>query len=63
MKIDTDPNLPTVASKLYPLPLKHHRFVKEEIDSLLEAGLIERSMSPYASPIIVVLRKVNREHP
>ena len=31
--------------------------VKEEIKNLLEAGLIKRSMSPYATPIIVVPRK------
>ena len=30
-KIDTDPNVSPVASKPYPLPLKHHKFVKEEI--------------------------------
>ena len=63
MKIYIDPNLPPVASKPYPLPLKYHNFVKEEIENLLEAGLIERSMNPYAIPIIVVPRKVNQEHP
>ena len=49
--IDTDPNLPPVMSKPYPLPFKHHKFVKEEIEKLLEAGLIERSMSPYVHPL------------
>ena len=49
MKIDTDPNLPPVASKPYPLPPNHHKFVKEEIANLLEAGLIKRSLSPYAT--------------
>ena len=44
-------------SKPCPLPLKYHEFVKEEIENLLEAGLIERSMNPYAAPIIVVQRK------
>ena len=57
MTIDTDPNLPHVASKPYPLPVKHHTFVKEEIENLLEAGLIERSMSSYAAPNIIVPRK------
>ena len=52
-----DPELPPVASKLHPLPFKHHNFVKEEIENLLEAGLIKRSVSPYAVPIIVVPRK------
>ena len=44
-------------SKPYLLPLKHHKFVKEEIENLLEAVLIERSVSPYAAPIMVVPRK------
>ena len=56
MKINTDPNLPPMASKPYPLLLKHI-FLKEEIENLLEAGLIERSMSPYVTPIIVASRK------
>ena len=55
--IDTNPNLPPVTSKPYSLPLKHHKFVKEEIENLLEAGIIERSISPYAAPIIVVPRE------
>ena len=49
MTVDTDPNLPPVVSKPYPLPLKHHRFVKEGIKKLLEAGLIERPISPYVA--------------
>ena len=32
MEIDTDPNLPAVAGKPYSGPLKHHKFVKEEIE-------------------------------
>ena len=50
MKIDTDPNLPPVASKPYPVPLKHHQFVKEEIKNLLEAWLIEDPWSPMQPP-------------
>ena len=57
MTIDTDPNLPPIISKPYPLPVKHHKFIKEKIKNLLEAGLINGSMSPYAAPIIVVPRK------
>ena len=57
MIVKTDPDLPPVLSKPYPLPLKHHEFVKEEIENLLEAGLTKRSMSSYAAPIIVVPRK------
>ena len=57
MTIETDPELPLVVTKPYPLPLKHHKFMKEEIENLLEVRLIERSMSLYAAPIIVVPRK------
>ena len=60
MTIETDTELPPVASKPFPLPLKHHKFVKEEIENLLEAGLIERSVSHYAAPIIVFSRKKNK---
>ena len=57
MVIETDPELPHIVTKLYPLCLKHHKFVKEDIENLLEARLIKRSMGPYAAPVIVVPRK------
>ena len=57
MTIETDPELPPIMSKPYPLPLKLYKLVKEEIENLLEAGLFERPRSPYAVPIIVVPRK------
>ena len=60
MRINTDLNLPPVARKPYPLTLKHHKFVKEEITT----GWIDLKItSLYASPIIVVPKKVNQEHP
>ena len=55
--IDTDQNLPPAVSKTYPLPLKHHKFAREEIENLLKAGLLESSMSTYVALIIVVPRK------
>ena len=54
MVLPTEPGATPVASKPYDLPLKHHKFGKEELMNLLEVGLIERSLSPYAAPIIVV---------
>ena len=54
MVLPTEPGVSPVASKLHGLPLKHHKFVKEELTNLLEVGLIERSIGPYAAPIIVV---------
>ena len=46
-----------MVSKPYSLPLKHHKFIKEELTNLLEAGLIEWSLSPYAALIMVVTCK------
>ena len=46
-----------VASKPHDLPLKHHKFVKKELTNLLEAELNEWSLSPYATPNIVVNHK------
>ena len=57
MRIEMGLELPPVASKPYPLPLKHHKFVKEEIEKLLQAGLIECLVSPYTTPVTVVSRK------
>ena len=56
MEIDTGDNLP-VAQNPYTLPLKHHEWVRKEIETLEKAGVIERSLSPWASPVIVVPKK------
>ena len=39
------------------MALKHHRWVQEEIETLERAGVIAKSMSPWASPIVVVPKK------
>ena len=54
MVLYTKPGSIPVVSKPYSLPLKHNRFVKEELTNLLKARLIEQSLSPYAAPIMVV---------
>ena len=56
MEIDTG-NYPPIASKPYTLPLKHYEWVKREIETLERAGIIERSISPWASPVVVVPKK------
>ena len=48
---------PPVSSRPYTLALKHHRWVQEEIETLERAGVITKSMSPWASPIVVVPKK------
>ena len=56
MEIDTG-NHPPVASKPYTLPLKHYEWVQREIETLERAGIIERSISPWASPVVIVPKK------
>ena len=54
MHIDTRLDAAMVAAGPYPLALKHHKFLKQEIKNMLDAGNICKSMSPWASPIVVV---------
>ena len=53
MDIDTGDS-PLVSSRPYTLPLKHYEWVQREIESLECAGVITKSMSKWASPIVVV---------
>ena len=46
-----------IASKPYTLPLKHYEWVQKEIETLEKAGTIERSISPWASPVVIVPKK------
>ena len=56
MDIDTGDS-PPVSSHPYTLALKHHQWVQGEIETLERAGVITKSMSPWASPIVVVPKK------
>ena len=53
MSIDTGDSDP-VLQKPYPVAMKHYNWVKEEIDKLLEAGVIRNSHSSWSAPIIVM---------
>ena len=55
MEIETEG--PPIASQPYVLPLKHHSFVRNEIANLERSGVIFKSLSPYASPIVVATKK------
>ena len=55
MEIETEG--PPVSSQPYVLSLKHQEFVRKEIAKLAEAGTIYRSLSRYASPVVVVPKK------
>ena len=52
-----------IASKPYSVPLKYREFMYQEIKQLEEAGIISRSMSDWASPILIVPKKDNRPVP
>ena len=60
MTIDTG-NHPPIAKKPYTLALKHYDWVKEEIDKLLEAGVIRESHSSWSTPILVVPKSDGRK--
>ena len=56
MDIDTGDS-PPVSSRPYMLLLKHYEWVQREIESLERVGVITKSMSNWASPIVVVPKK------
>ncbi|KAJ8027088.1 hypothetical protein HOLleu_32126 [Holothuria leucospilota] len=43
-----------IRSRAYPIPLATQDIVKREIDAMLKLNVIEKSESPYASPIVLV---------
>ena len=47
---DSDP----ISQKPYSVTMKHYQWVKEEINKLLEAGVIRNSHSSWSAPIIIV---------
>ena len=62
MEIDMGDSLP-IAQNPYTLPLKHHEWVRKEIETLEKAGVIEKSLSPCASLVIVVPKKSAPDEP
>ena len=61
MEIDTGDSLP-ITQKPYTLPLKHATWVQKELEILEKAGVIVRSVSPWASPIVVVPKRTAQEN-
>ena len=53
MTIDTGDS-PPVSQRPYPIAMKNHQWVKEEIEKLLEANIICSSRSSWTAPIIVI---------
>ena len=48
---------PPICQKPYTLPLKHYNWVQQEIETLECAGVIRKSISPWASHIVIVPKK------
>ena len=62
MDIETGDS-PPVCQKPYSLPLKHVEWVQKELEILERAGVIQRIMSPWASPIVIVPKKTEPGEP
>ena len=59
--IDTGDHPP--CQKPYTLALKHYEWVQKEVDQLEWTGIITRSVSPWASPIVIVPKKSAPDKP
>ena len=57
MEIDTGNHTTPITSKPYTLPLKQYESVQREIETLEKAGIIEERISPWASTVVIVLKK------
>ena len=62
MEINTGDSLPVTQSP-YTLPLKHYEWVWKEIEMLENAEVIVKSLSPWASLVIVVPKKYTPDEP
>ena len=58
IKLTTDT---PVCVKQYPLLYSMMQAVGDEVRSMIELGVIERSESPYCSPVIIVKKKDNTD--
>ena len=56
MEIDTSDS-PPITQRPYTLPLKHGTWVQKELEILEKAGVIVRSVSPWARPIVIVPKR------
>ena len=64
VKMDVDiGDSPLISSRPFTLPLKHYEWVQKEIESLECVGIITKSMSPWASPIVIVPKKSSPREP
>ena len=61
MEIETGDS-PPVCQRPYNLPLKHIDWVQKELNTLEKAGVITRSVLPWASPIVIVPKRMALEN-
>ena len=61
MSIDTG-NSKLVSQKPYPITMKHFQWVKDEIEKLLTAKVIQGGRSSWSALIIVVLKRDGGKH-
>ena len=54
---------PPIYQKPYTLALKHYEWVQKEVDQLKGTGIITRSVSPWASPIVIIPKKSAPDEP
>ena len=52
------PNAAPIAACPYPLALRHHSFLKQEIKSSLNGQIIQKNMMLLSSPIVVVKKNI-----
>ena len=62
VEIDTGDSLP-ITQKPYTLPLKHTEWVQRELEILEKAGVIVRSVSPWASQLWWFQKEQLQENP
>ena len=51
-----------VRVKQYPLPFSMLETVGDEVRSMIDLGVLERSDSPYCSPVVIIKKKDNSNH-
>ena len=61
IQIDTGDSEP-VSQRPYSIPMKHHDWVKNEINKLLDVQVIHSSHSSLSAPIIVVPNSNSGKH-
>ena len=56
MEIPLTSDIP-VRKRMYDVPLTSKDLIKKEVEEMLELGIIEKSRSPFAAPVVLVQKK------